>query len=137
MKIFHHCKEFDPQELLKQSEAGNSYIKLTTEDYNTFLSEGSEVHTFAGTANGDRIVEKALANAVSDFDKETVLKHSVALMVIISYNKNLKPSLSMAELNQLTDFIGQLPSECDTMWGIMEDSNLNDALKVSLLAMLP
>lgn len=137
MNIIHNCEVFDPQELIKQSNSGDNPIKLTIEDYNTFLSAGSQLHTFTGTACGERRIEKALDNAVSPNDSETVLNRSVALMVLISYNQHLTSSLTLIELMQLTDFIGRMPSDCDIVWGTRQDNDLNDSIKVTLLAMLP
>lgn len=137
MKTIYHNEVFDPKELIKLDEAERTGVSLTVDDYNAFLSAGTELHLFLGEADGERRIEKALANAVSPNDRETVLNRSVALMVVINCNQTTMASLLMEEMIQLHEFIKLLPSSCSVKWGIMRVSNLSSPLKVAILAMLP
>lgn len=136
MKIIHHSEEFDPQELIKKSESGESLVQLTQQDFDAFLSEGTEMHTFTATASGEHRIKEALANAVSSEECDAVLKQSAALMIIISLNPNAMSSLKMEELMQVTVFIQQLPENCNVSWGTLRNDAISDELKVSIFAML-
>ncbi len=137
MKTIYHCEVFDPLELIKPGEAEKNCISLSIDDYNAFLSTGTELHMFSGEADGERRIEKALANAMSPNDRETILNRSVALMVVISCNQTTMSSILMEEMVQLHDFIKLSPSSCSVKWGIMRVSNLSSPLKIAILAVLP
>lgn len=137
MKIIHHSEPFDPRELIKKSETGDSPVQLDEQDYNVFLSVGTELHTFTATASGENRIAEALANAVSSEECDAVIKQSAALMVIIGINPNAMSSLKMEELMQVNAFIGQLPDDCDVSWGTLTDDAIGGELKVTIFAMLP
>ncbi len=104
-------------------------------DVDTTLREGGTAIISSGYGEGEHRVTKAIADALhSPLLKDTDIIGSKKMLMILYIPDNPEQPFSMSETNELTDFVSSIDDEVDVMWGLYRDSNLDNKVKITILA---
>lgn len=131
MDIKQHHQPFDFDKFFQNETS--KYINIDYNDYQTLFKEEGEVHSFIGESDSDDRVRDAIAKAVASDHSGKILSQVKAAMIAIVHSREANKPLTMDEVQTVTDFVSNLPNECDVVWGVSHDPDLGDSVRVMLL----
>lgn len=131
MNVIQHHQPFDFDKFF-QNEA-SKYINLDYNDYQTLFKGEGDVHSFMGESDSEDRVKEAIAKVVASDNTSTILRQIKAAMIIIVHSREANKPLTMDEVQAVTEFVSNIPNECDVVWGVAHDPDLEDSVRVMLL----
>lgn len=131
MNIIQHHQPFDFDKFFQDETS--KYINIDYNDYQTLFKEEGEVHSFIGESDSDYRIKDAIANAVASNDAERILSIVKAPMIILVHSSDAPRPLAMDEIQAVTEFMSNLPENCDVVWGTSQDQAIGNTVKVMLL----
>ena len=110
-------------------------INLDFNDVNTTLRNGGAAIISSGYGTGERRVTKAIEDALeSPLLKNRDVYGSRKILMNVYFNPNSGSPLLMKELNEIQEFMANFDQEVDVIWGTAHDLNLEEQIKVTVLA---
>ena len=110
-------------------------INLDFNDVNTTLRNGGAAIISSGYGMGERRVTKAIEDALeSPLLKNRDVYGSRKILMNVYFNPNSESPLLMKELNEIQEFMANFDQEVDVIWGTAHDLNLDEQIKVTVLA---
>lgn len=114
---------------------GHGKINLDFNDVDTTLRNGGAAIISTGYGEGEGRVTAAIQDALnSPLLKNRDIMGSKKLLFCLFYNPKAEDKFLMSESRQLTQFIGQINSEVDVIWGVGHDESLGNQVKITILA---
>lgn len=114
----------------------DGHVNLDFNDVDTTLRNGGTAIISTGYGEGDHRVTKALRDALNSplLKNRDIAGSKRLLMNLYMSGGSDGKSISMAEVNELRDFVASIDSEVDVIWGAAIDNSLGDKVKISILA---
>ena len=111
-------------------------INLDFNDVKTVLKNGGVAIMSTGYGEGEGRVKNAINDALnSPLLNNTDIFHSKKiLLAIYSSAENNAQGLMMDEMNDVTEFMEGFSDDIETKWGLFNDPELGDRVKVTILA---
>ena len=113
-------------------------VAKTCMDFNDLywtLRKGGNAFIISGLGSGERRVTKAIENALeSPLLKDCDVFCSQKILMEFYYNPHSESPLLMEEMNEVQEFMESFDEEVDVMWALAYDNNLDNQLKVTILA---
>ena len=108
-------------------------INLDFRDVETTMKNGGDAIMAAGRANGDHRVERAIIQAL---DSPLLYGSDIgrARRILFDIYTSEEEPLYMDEMQEIEDFMKQLDSNIDVIWGTSTDNTLGKDVKVIILA---
>lgn len=131
-KIIQHHEQFD-FELFFQN-ISLQYIGLDYRDYLAFLHADGEKHSFIGHAECDKRVENAIGNAIASGHGADIINRASTVMIMIIHSSKAVRPLTMNEMQYLNEFTSGFSKECELIWGVADDSSLENSVKAIVFA---
>lgn len=131
MNIIQHHQPFDFEKFFQNETS--KYINIDYNDYQTLFKEEGEVHSFIGESDSNDRVKDAIAKAVASDHTGKILSQVKTAMIAIVHSLEAPKPLTMDEVQAITEFVSNLPNECDVVWGVSNDPDLRDSVRVMLL----
>ena len=104
-------------------------------DVDTTLREGGTAIISSGFGEGEHRVTRAIEDALhSPLLKNTDILGSKKLLMILWIPDDPKYPFNMSEADELTDFVSSIDSEVDVMWGLYKSPDLENKVKITILA---
>lgn len=111
------------------------YMNLDFHDVDTTLRGGGAAVISTGFGEGDHRVSKAIADALnSPLLKHRDIEGSKKLLFNIYFSRTAENQFVMSEAKELTDFVSQIDSDVDVIWGATFDDSLGEKVKITILA---
>lgn len=115
------------------SEEG--YINVDFQDVKTTLKDSGTAIISTAYGEGEHRITDAIHNALdSPLLKSHDIYTSRRLLFKFSCWKESQNYLRAEEINEITQFMSQLPKSIDVKWGIADDPSLGDKVKFTILA---
>lgn len=109
------------------------YINLDFADVSTTLRNGGVALISTGIASGENRLSKAIEAAITSpllqDNKITDAKHLLFELCFSHDNP-----ISMSEISEMNQFVDNLNSDIEVIWGAMYDDSLGDEVRIILLA---
>lgn len=109
------------------------YINLDFADVSTTLRNGGVALISTGSASGENRLTKAIEAAITSpllqDNKITDAKHLLFELCFSHDNQ-----ISMSEISEMNQFVDNLNSDIEVIWGAMYDDSLGDNVRIILLA---
>lgn len=109
------------------------YINLDFADVSTTLRGGGVALISTGVADGEARLSKAIKAATTSpllqDNKITDAKHLLFELCFSHQN-----AITMAEIEEMNEFVDGLNTEIEVIWGAMYDDDLKDSVRIILLA---
>ncbi|MBR6640060.1 MAG: cell division protein FtsZ [Muribaculaceae bacterium] len=113
----------------------NGHINLDFNDVDTTLRNGGAAIISSGYGEGENRVTKAINDALnSPLLKNQDIFGSKKLLFNLYFSREAEHKFVMEEAQELTDFISNLDSGVDVIWGVAFDESLGDKIKITILA---
>ncbi|MBQ7042123.1 MAG: cell division protein FtsZ [Muribaculaceae bacterium] len=113
----------------------NGHINLDFNDVDTTLRNGGAAIISSGYGEGENRVTKAINDALnSPLLKNRDIFGSKKLLFNLYFSREAEHKFVMDEAQELTDFISNLDSGVDVIWGVAFDESLGDKIKITILA---
>lgn len=113
----------------------NGHINLDFNDVDTTLRNGGAAIISSGYGEGENRVTKAINDALnSPLLKNRDIFGSKKLLFNLYFSREAEHKFVMDEAQELTDFISNLDSGVDVIWGVAFDESLDDKIKITILA---
>lgn len=110
-------------------------MNLDFNDVDTTLRNGGAAIISSGYGEGENRVTKAIEDALnSPLLKNRDVFGSRRMLFNIYFSSQAKDSFRMSEVNELTDFVGNINPDVDVIWGTAIDDSLGESIKITLLA---
>ena len=104
-------------------------------DVNYTLRKSGSAIIISGYGSGERRVTKAIENALeSPLLKDCDVFCSQKILMEFYYNPHSESPLLMEEMNEVQEFMENFDEEVDVMWALAYDNNLDNQVKVTILA---
>ncbi len=111
------------------------YINVDFQDVKTTLKNSGTAIISTAEGEGDHRITDAIKNALhSPLLKKHDINTSKRLLFKFTCSRDCQKPLSAGELAEITQFTSQLPSSIDVKWGIADDSNMGEKVKITVLA---
>ncbi len=130
--IIQHHAPFDFASFFENIKS--QYIGLDHHDYLNFIHSEGEKHSFMGCAEWNDRVKYALSNAVASDEVVEIINRASSVMITIIRSSKAERPLTMMEMQYISEFIKGFSEKCDIVWGLAEDSTLNNVVKVIIFA---
>ena len=112
-----------------------SKLSMDFNDVNSSLRKSGSAFIVSGFGSGERRVTKALQNALeSPLLKDCDIFSSKKMLMEFYYNPDSESPLLMEEMREIQEFMENFDQEVDVIWSIAFDYNLEDQIKVTVLA---
>ncbi len=109
-------------------------MNLDFNDVDTTLRNGGAAIISSGYGEGENRVTKAIEDALnSPLLKNRDVFGSRRMLFNIYFSSQAKDSFRMSEVNELTDFVGNINPDVDVIWGTAIDDSLGESIKITLL----
>ncbi|MBD5232218.1 MAG: cell division protein FtsZ [Bacteroidales bacterium] len=113
----------------------NGYINADFNDVKTTLQQSSTAIISTGYGEGEHRVTNAIQDALhSPLLRNADIKSSKRLLFYLYFNPKAKNVVSMAEMNEITQFSANLNPKIDVKWGNCFDESLGEGVKMTILA---
>ena len=113
----------------------NGYINLDFNDVDNTLRDGGTAIISTGYGEGENRVQKAIEDALhSPLLRNTDIFGSRKLLFNLYFSTKASQAFKIDETKQITDFISNLDSNVDVIWGVAIDDSLGDKVKFTILA---
>ena len=110
-------------------------MNLDFEDVRMVLEDSGVAIISTGQSSGEGRLSKAIAEAVkSPLLNHNDIYHSTRFLMNISFNPKLGNGLMMEELSEVEAFMNSFSKEIETKWGLEENEELPEEIKVTILA---
>lgn len=111
------------------------FINVDFQDVKTILKDSGTAIISTAYGEGERRVKDAIDNALhSPLLKTHDIKSSKRLLFKFSCAREAEHPLQANEINDITNFTSELGSTIDVKWGIADNPELGDRVKVTVLA---
>lgn len=111
------------------------YINVDFEDVDRTLRDGGTAIISTGYGEGEHRVSKAIQDALnSPLLRNRDIFGSRSLLLNLYMSKDDDNSMSMSEVQELRDFVENLNSDVDIIWGVAIDNSLGEKVKITILA---
>ncbi len=110
-------------------------INVDFNDVNTTLRDGGAAIISTGYGEGENRVTKAIEDALqSPLLKNRDIMGSKKLLFNLYFSQTSSDAFRMEEVNELTQFVTNIGSNVDVIWGLAFDDTLEDKVKITILA---
>ena len=110
-------------------------INLDFNDVDTTLRDGGAAIISTGFGEGEGRVTAAIQDALnSPLLKNRDILGSKKLLFNLYFNPQAQDKFLMSETKELTQFIGQINSSVDVIWGVCPDETIGNQVKITILA---
>jgi len=112
-------------------------INLDFNDVKTVLKDGGVAIMSTGYGEGEGRVKKAIDDALNSpllNDNDIFNSKKILLSISFSNDKQNKQGLMMEEMNDVHEFMAKFGSDFEIKWGLATDPDLEDRVKVTILA---
>lgn len=111
------------------------YINVDFEDVKATLRNSRTAIIATAYGDGEHRITSAIRNALhSPLMKKHDVNTSQRLLLKFSCNRNSDNPITAQEMTEIYAFTSQLPDSIDVKWGIADNPELGDKLKVTILA---
>lgn len=111
------------------------YINVDFEDVKATLRNSRTAIIATAYGEGEYRITNAIRNALhSPLMKKHDVNTSQRLLLKFSCNRNSENPITAQEMTEIYAFTSQLPGNIDVKWGIADNPELGDKLKVTILA---
>lgn len=111
------------------------YINVDFEDVKATLRNSRTAIIATAYGDGDHRITSAIRNALhSPLMKKHDVNTSQRLLLKFSCNRHSDNPITAQEMTEIYAFTSQLPDTIDVKWGIADNPELGDKLKVTILA---
>ncbi len=111
------------------------YINVDFEDVKTTLRDSKTAIIATAYGDGDHRITNAISNALhSPLMKKHDVNTSQRLLLKFACNRNSEHPITAQEMTEIYAFTSKLPDNIDVKWGIADNPELGDKLKVTILA---
>lgn len=111
------------------------YINVDFQDVKTTLKDSGTAIISTAYGEGDHRISNAIHNALhSPLLKEHDINTSKRLLFKFTCSKDSPNALKAEEIAEITQFTSKLPSSIDVKWGIGDNPELGDKVKITVLA---
>lgn len=113
----------------------NPRVCMDFNDVNWILRRGGNAFIVSGFGSGERRVTKAIENALeSPLLRDCDVLSFKKILMIFYFNPDSEFPLLMEEISELQKFMENFDDEVDVIWASDFDYNLEDQIKVTILA---
>ncbi len=113
----------------------NGHINVDFNDVDTTLRNGGTAIISSGFGEGEHRVTKAIEDALnSPLLKNRDILGSKKLLFNLYFSRDAEDKFAMDEVQELTNFMSQLDSGVDVIWGVAFDESLGNSVKITILA---
>jgi len=112
-------------------------INLDFNDVKTVLKDGGVAIMSTGYGEGEGRVKNAINDALNSpllNNNDIFNSKKILLAIYSSAEKNNEQGLMMDEMNDVTDFMDGFGDDIETKWGLFNDPELGNKVKVTILA---
>lgn len=109
----------------------NGAVKISLDDILDTVRDAATVTIAQAQAQGDQRVSHAL-NDIANTQPDIL--NAGKIIVNLCHNPEGEHELAMAETGELHQFIGRMPADTDVIWGISNDTTLDNDIKVTIIA---
>lgn len=111
------------------------YINVDFQDVKYVLKDSGTAIIATAEGEGEHRVSDAIHNALhSPLLKTHDIKTSKRLLLKFSCSRSSAKPLQAQEINEITEFTSQLPPTIDVKWGIADNPELGEKIKITVLA---
>lgn len=111
------------------------YINVDFEDVDRTLRGGGTAIISTGYGEGEHRVSKAIQDALnSPLLRNRDIFGSRSLLINLYMSRDGDNTMSMTEVQELKDFVDDINSDVDIIWGVTVDNSLDDKVKITILA---
>ncbi len=111
------------------------YVNADFNDVYTTLHDSSTAVISTGVGEGEHRVTKAIENALdSPLLRNSDIRSSKRLLFYLYFNPKAENVVSMAEMNEITQFSAGLSPNIGIKWGTCWDESLGESVKMTILA---
>ena len=111
----------------------HGHVNLDFADVNTTLKEGGVAIMSRGLGSGENRINTAIKDALhSPLLNNNDVFNAKKILVNISYSES--SPLMMEEMNEFHEFMSKFRNEIEVIWGAAEEEELEDEIKITLLA---
>ncbi len=111
------------------------HIDIDFADVDTTLRNGGAAIISTGYGEGERRVTKAIEDALnSPLLKNRDIMGSKKLLFNLFFSREAEQEFLMEEANELTEFVTNIDSGVDVIWGLAFDETLGNKVKITILA---
>ena len=112
-------------------------INLDFNDVKTVLKDGGVAIMSTGFGQGEGRVKNAIEDALNSpllNDSDVFNSKKILLPITFSSNQGKSAGLTMDEMNDVNDFMAKFGDDFELKWGLALDPDLEDKVKVTILA---
>ncbi|MDE5887125.1 MAG: cell division protein FtsZ [Muribaculaceae bacterium] len=111
------------------------YINVDFQDVKTTLKDSGTAIISTAYGEGEHRISNAIHNALhSPLLKKHDINTSKRLLFKFTCSRESKNALRAEEIAEITEFTSKLPSSIDVKWGIGDNPELGDKVKITVLA---
>ena len=111
------------------------YINVDFQDVKTILKDSGTAIISTATGTGEHRISDAIHNALhSPLLKRHDINTSKRLLFKFVCSREAENPLTANEINEIRQFTANLPASIDVKWGIADDPEMGDDVKVTILA---
>lgn len=111
------------------------YINVDFEDVKATLRDSRTAIIATAYGEGENRITSAIRNALhSPLMKQHDINTSQRLLLKFSCNRNSDRPITAAEMTEIYNFTSKMPESIDVKWGIADNPELGEKLKVTILA---
>lgn len=109
------------------------HVNLDFADVHTILKNGGVAIMSSGVGYGENRVSKAIEDALnSPLLNNNDVFNAKKILLNVSFSES--SPLMMEEMNDINDFMARFGKDIEVIWGAAVDNNLNEKVKVTILA---
>lgn len=113
----------------------NCYINVDFQDVKTILKDSGTAIISTAYGEGDRRISQAIHNALhSPLLKKHDINTSKRLLFKFVCSRDAEEPLRADEINEIRQFTANLPASIDVKWGIGDNPEMGNRVKVTILA---
>lgn len=111
-------------------------INLDFNDVKTVLKDGGVAIMSTGYGEGEERVKNAINDALNSplLNNKDIIHSKKILLAIYSSAEKDSQGLMMEEMNYVTEFMDGFREDIETKWGLFNDPELGDRVKVTILS---
>ncbi len=132
--IVQHHEPFDLKSFFEKVKS--CHVGIDFQDFDIFMMNDGEKHSFIVNSEGADRVKNALKCIMRSDNASFIIKRASEIIITIVRSSESKNPLLIEEIQYMNKYIRDLPESCDVVWGITEDTELGDEVKIILLANL-
>lgn len=111
------------------------YINVDFQDVKTILKDSGTAIISTGFGEGEHRISKAIHNALhSPLLKKHDINTSKRILLKFSISRNSKNPVQAGEIAEITQFTAKLPPTIAVKWGIADVPEMEDRVKITVLA---